>query len=120
MALDTANNLVIIGYRHPSVLVTYDAKTGKEISRADLVSDTDDVFYYETKQEVLASGGGGSINIYKKDNNAFKQIANIPTRSGARTSLLIPSLNTYILAERANGGKAAAIVIYKTDVQINK
>lgn len=78
-----------------------------------LVNDVDDVFYYQTKQEVLASGGGGPISIYKENNNIFKQIANIPTRSGARTSLLIPSLNTYILAEGANGGKDAAIAVYK-------
>jgi len=113
MTLDTANNQVMIGYRRPALLVAYDSKTGKEVSRTDLVSDVDDVFYYAPKQLVLASGGGGSISIYKKDNNGFKQIANIATRSGARTSLLIQSLNTYILAERANGGKAAAIAVYK-------
>lgn len=57
---------------------------------------------------------GGSINIFKKDNsNTYKKVANIPTRSGARTSLLIPTLQTYILAERANGVKSGALVVYK-------
>lgn len=115
MALDTTDNHVMIGYRHPSVLVIYDVKTGKKVGRTDLVSDADDIFYYEANQQVLASGGGGSINIYKKDNNGFKQVANIPTRYGARTSLLIPYWGTYVLAERANGGRSAAIAVYKTD-----
>ncbi len=120
MALDTADNHVIIAYRHPAILVAYDNKTGKEITRTDLVSDADDVFYYEMKQQVFASGGGGSINIFKKDNgNTYKKVANIPARSGARTSLLIPSLQTFILAERANGSKGAAIAVYKI-VDTNK
>jgi len=113
MTLDIANNHVIIGYRHPSVLVTYDNKTGKEINRTDLVSDVDDVFYYEAGKEVYASGGGGAINIFKKDNGSLKKISNISTRSGARTSLLIPSLQLFILAERANSGKGAALAVYK-------
>jgi len=120
MALDTADNHVIIAYRHPGVLVTYDNKTGKEITRTDVVSDADDVFYHVIKQQVYASGGGGSINIFKKDNdNTYKKVANIPARSGARTSLLIPSLQTFILAERANGSKGAAIAVYKI-VDTNK
>jgi hypothetical protein len=114
MTLDTASNQVIIGFRHPAVLVTYDVNTGKEINRIDLVSDVDDVFYDQSKRIVYASGGGGSINIFRKNtNNIMEQVANIPTRSGARTSLLVPSLKTYILAERATAGKPAAIVVYK-------
>jgi DNA-binding beta-propeller fold protein YncE len=114
MTLDTANNLVFVGYRRPAVLVGYDAITGKEQVRAELVSDVDDIFYYQSTKEVLASGGGGSINIFKTDNGKdFKQIANIPTRDGARTALLVPSLQSFILAERASGGKDAAIAVYK-------
>jgi YVTN family beta-propeller protein len=114
MTLDTANNGVIIGFRHPAMLVSYDAATGNEQSRTALVEDVDDVFLYDKKQEVFASGGEGFINIFKKENNAgFIKIANVPTRTGARTSLLIPALQTYIVAERAANGKAATLAVYK-------
>ncbi len=66
MTLDTASNHVIIGFRHPSLLVVYDSKTGKEITRNDLVNDVDDVFYDAATQQVLASGGAGYINIFHK------------------------------------------------------
>jgi DNA-binding beta-propeller fold protein YncE len=116
MALDTAGNTVIIGYRRPAMLVCYDALTGKEKSRTDLISDVDDLFYYPAKQEIIASGGGGAVNVFKKENDgSYKKIANIPTRSGARTSLLIPSLQTLILAERASGSKTAALAVYKIE-----
>jgi hypothetical protein len=114
MTLDTASNSVFIGFRRPAVLVCYNALTGQEKGRNELVGDVDDVFYYPAKQEVFATGGSGSINIFKKENDSIcKKIANIPTREGARTSLLVPSLQTLILAERNSGGKPAALAVYK-------
>ena len=91
-------------------------KDGKEITRTGIISDVDDIFYYGAKREVFVSGGGGAINILRNDTiSSFKTIASIPTRSGARTSLLIPSLQMYILAEREGGGHPAAIAVYKIE-----
>lgn len=113
MTLDTAPNLVFVGFRHPAVLVSFDSNTGKPVSKNDLVDDVDDIFYYSDKQEVIASGGGGSINIFKRENKAtYKKMADIHTRDGARTFLLVSSLRTFILAERASGGKDAAIAVF--------
>lgn len=114
MTLDTADNLVIVGFRHPAALVLFDSKTGNQISRTDLVGDVDDVFYNADKRQVMASGGDGYINIFEKEaENKFRLVSNIATRQGARTSLLIPSLHYFILAARAAGGKAASIIVYK-------
>lgn len=97
MALDTANNLLLIGYRHPALLVSYDSRSGKQVTINELTGDVDDIFYKEDKQEIMASGGEGSINIFKRANGTtFKKVADIPTREGARTSLLIPSLQIFI------------------------
>ncbi len=113
MELDTANNLVFVGYRHPAVIVCYDNQSGKEINKTEDAGDADDIFYYADKQEIIVSGGDGYINIFKKgSDNSFKMISNVSTRNGARTSLLVPSLGYYKLAERAEGGKNAAIVVY--------
>jgi DNA-binding beta-propeller fold protein YncE len=113
MTLDTANDLVFVGFRHPALLVSYNSKTGKQVSTNELVGDVDDIFY-DTAQRIIASGGDGYINIFERENTtSYKKIADIPGRSGARTSLLIPSLQTFIVAERANGGKKAALAIYK-------
>ena len=53
------------------------------------------------------------IKIFRQQQNNYKQVSNIPTRSGARTSLLIPQLRVFLLAERAAGSKNAELVIYK-------
>jgi WD40 repeat protein len=113
MTLDTANNRVFVGYRRPALLVGYDSQTGKEISSHELVGDVDDIFYYADKKEIIASGGDGYINIFRTERGSgIKQVANIPTRDGARTALLIPTLHTFILAQRASDGKQAAIAVY--------
>jgi len=114
MALDTSKNLVIVGYRHPSLLVSYDGNNGNQVSTNELTGDIDDIFYHADKQEIIASGGDGSINIFKRENEtAFKKIADIPTRKGARTCLLIPSLQYFVLAQRADSKKPAIIAVYK-------
>ena len=116
MTLDTSSNLVFVGYRHPAMLVSYNAVTGNEQSSVALVGDVDDVFFYQKEQVFFASGGDGYINVFKKENNAgFTKIADIRTRAGARTSLLIPSLQMLMVAERATGGKEAVIAVYKID-----
>ena len=114
MALDSTGNRVFVGFRQPAILVSYDAVTGKEQSRTTLVGDADDVFFYEKAQEIFASGGDGFINVFKKENDTgFIKMADISTRSGARTSLLIPALQTFIVAERAANNKAATLAVYK-------
>jgi WD40 repeat protein len=114
MTLDTADNLVLVGFRHPATLVAFDSKTGKQVSQCNLVGDVDDVFYNAGKKQVIASGGDGYINIFQKTtDNKFQQVSNITTRQGARTSLLIPSLQYFILANRTEGGEAASITFYK-------
>jgi hypothetical protein len=114
MAIDMGFNRVMIGYRRPSVLVSYDASSGKELARSELVDDVDDVFYDPTSRTIFASGGGGAINIYKADSKiVFQKLANIPTRDGARTSLLVPDMKMLILAQRAAGQKEASIACYR-------
>src|SRR5438046_10740525 len=65
MTLDTSNNFVFVGYRHPAMLVSYDSRTGKQVTANELVGDADDIFYDAGKQEIIESGGVGVINIYK-------------------------------------------------------
>jgi DNA-binding beta-propeller fold protein YncE len=114
MAIDASNHIIFIGYRHPTKLVAIDENTGKTIAVADLPGDADDLYYDNQSKKVYASGGSGAINVYLFESSAFKQIASIATRAGARTSLLIPTLNTFILAERATGNEAAQLNVYNT------
>jgi len=114
MAIDESSHIIFIGYRHPAKLVAIDEGTGKTIALSDLVGDADDLYYDGRSKKVYASGGSGAINIYLFEKSTFKQIASVSTRSGARTSLLIPALNGFVLAERATGNEAAQLSVYNT------
>ena len=114
MAVDTVLHHLFIGYRHPSKLVVLDALTGKDISINSMTGDADDLYYDHVSSNVYVSGGDGAISIFQQQSsNGFKQVANISTSSGARTSLWVPELNLFILAARASSGEPAKLLIYK-------
>jgi DNA-binding beta-propeller fold protein YncE len=113
IAIDTIHHYLFIGYRHPAKLVVMDARSGKIVDRVDLVSDVDDLYFDEMDGKVYASGGEGFVSIYQWRDLNMKEIAKIATESGARTSLLIPSIRLFILAERAHGNTSAELKIYK-------
>ncbi len=113
IAIDAPNQTAFIGYRHPAKLVVLDTKTVKEISSYDMVSDVDDLYFDKERKRVYISGGAGYINIFQQDNTGkFSRITNMPTRNGARTSLLIPQLKLFVLAERAESGSPAQLLVY--------
>jgi hypothetical protein len=106
MAIDPIEHIIFIGYRHPAKLVALNAVSGKTIAVGDMVSDIDDLYFDERSKKLYASGGGGAINVFSFTSSKLTQTANIATRSGARTSLLISPLNILCLAERADSKPA--------------
>ena len=115
IAIDAKQHYAFIGYRHPGTMIVLDERTGKQISSNNMVSDVDDLYFDNEKKRIYISGGGGFINVFQQGGvNVFKQIANIPTRSGARTSLFIQRLKMFVLAERAESGNQAQLLIYNT------
>jgi len=112
MAIDEPTHIIFVGYRHPAKLVAIDGNTGKTIAATELIGDSDDLYYDSRSKKIYASGGNGAINIYLFDHSSFKKTASIETRSGARTSLLISALNTFIVAERAGGSEPAQLSVF--------
>lgn len=119
MALDSSAERLFIGYRHPGKLVVMNSKSGHRISVSDLTNDSDDLFFdEETKRIYVSCGGGynnlGYINIFQlEDGEKCKQIANIPTRNGARTSLLVLQLNLFLLTEPSVYSHDGELMVYK-------
>jgi DNA-binding beta-propeller fold protein YncE len=113
MAIDITQHHVFIGYRKPARLLVMDERNNKTISSLDIIGDTDDLYYDNHSNTVYISGGEGAINLFREEGTIYKQIANIPTRHGARTSLLIPQLRLFAVAARAAEGKSAALLVYQ-------
>jgi len=106
----------MIGYRIPATLKVLDSRSGKEIFSSGMVGDVDDFYWDESTKQILISGGSGSINIFKQTNaTIYKQVADIKTRDGARTSLWVPELRLFLIAARAADGKPATLLVYRMD-----
>ena len=115
MALDTRGHRLFIGYRMPARLLVLDSRSGKAIRELPIAGDADDMYFDPQSKRLYVSGGGGQIDVIQQVNaNTYRQIAQIPTRSGARTSLLVPGGSLFLLAERAAYGKPAQLLLYKT------
>ncbi len=120
MAMDSSGHTLFIGYRHPGKLVVMNATSGHKIRVNDLTNDSDDLFYDEVTKLIYVSCGGGYanlgyINIFQfQGGDKYKQIANIPTRNNARTSLLVSPMHLFLLAEPSDRNHEAQLLVYKT------
>lgn len=113
MALDQADNRILVVCRNPAVLLVIDAASGRIIQKLPTVGDSDDLFYDSTLRRIYVSGGEGAISIYQQEGaDRYSPIAQLTTTSGARTSLFVPSLNRLFLAVREHEGKTAAIEVF--------
>jgi len=114
MALDDKNNRLFVVCRKPARLIVMDNENGKILSVNECVADADDVYYDENNKRIYVSGGEGYINIFaEQEDGTFKEIGNIPTGFGARTSLFAQALKLLIVAARATTDEDAKLMIYK-------
>jgi hypothetical protein len=88
-------------------------ETGITIAQIEIDSDTDDVFYDSSSNQIYVSCGGGYIDVFKQMGpDKYEAISRIESRSGARTSLFVPELNQLMVAAPARSGSAAQLMIY--------
>lgn len=114
MALDDKHNRLFVVCRKPARLIVVDNTNGRIVSASECVGDADDVYYDDNNKRIYVSGGEGYINIFAdQEDGTFKEIGNIPTGTGARTSLFAPALRLFIVAARATTGQGAKLMIYK-------
>jgi YVTN family beta-propeller protein len=114
MALDEASHRLFVGCRRPAKVLVYDTTSGKEVGAADIVGDTDDLFYDAARKRLYISGGEGFLDVLQsQDANRFNRVARIPTAAGARTSLFVGEQSRLYLAVPHRGTQQAEIRVYE-------
>ena len=84
MALDEAGHRLFIGCRRPAKVLVYDTSNGKETGAADIVGDTDDLFYDGARKRLYVSGGEGFIDVFDaREPATLTRIARVATAAGA-------------------------------------
>ena len=114
MALDEADRRLFIGCRQPARVLVYDSANGTQVASADIVGDTDDLFYDAKRKRLYVSGGDGFIDVFQhEDADRLVRIARVPTAAGARTSLFVPDQDRLYLAVPHRGRQIAEIRVYE-------
>jgi DNA-binding beta-propeller fold protein YncE len=102
LAIDEAAHRLFIGCRKPPAIVVLDSESGKETTSVPIAEDIDDLFFDPNRHRLYASCGAGSIMVIRQGApDRYEVVAEIPTKKGARTSLLDPDFKTlYLVAPR--------------------
>jgi DNA-binding beta-propeller fold protein YncE len=113
MALDESGRAVIVAFRSPVRLATFNMLTGATIASTVTCGDSDDVFFDEKRRRIYVSCGEGSIDVIDRGPSWLSRAALITTSAGARTSLFVPELDRLYLAVPSSPESTAAIQIYR-------
>jgi DNA-binding beta-propeller fold protein YncE len=113
MALDAQRNRVLVAFRQPAALVSYDAASGAVQERVEICGDADDVFIDARRSYVYVACGQGVIDVLTKRGDRTTRVARIDTSQGARTALFSPDLDRLFLAVRASGAEGAAVWVFR-------
>lgn len=113
MALDETNHRLFIGCRQPAHLLVMNTASGEVISDLDISGDTDDLFFDAKRKLVYAICGAGFVDIVEQRDRACVLKERIPTRTGARTGLFIPSQDLLCVAVPKHGNETAEIRLFK-------
>ena len=101
MALNEANRRLFIVCRRPARLLALDTDSGRIVGAWPTVGDCDDLFYDPAMKRIYATGGEGRISVFQQSGpDRYNEIATIPTRKGARTSLFSPETHSLLVAAR--------------------
>ena len=114
MALDEADHRLFVVSRIPARLLVIDTGSGKIVQTLSAVGDCDDVFFDPKRKRIYASGGDGAISVFEQqDSDHYKELTQISTVKGARTSFFSPELGRLYLAARRQGSTPARIHVFE-------
>ena len=113
MAIDHVARRLLVVFRSPVRLVTMSTADGQVIGSTDTCGDADDVFVDQPRHRIYVSCGAGLVDVFEDRAGAYQRIGQIPTASGARTSLFVPEMDRLYVAVRAAGGEGPTIWVYR-------
>jgi YVTN family beta-propeller protein len=112
MAIDGETHRVLVAFRSPPTLMALSGQDGRILAKPEICGDADDVFVDSLRRRVYVSCGEGTVDVLEQDGAGYRRLAQVPTVSGARTSLFVPELDRLFVAARAGWSEPAAIWVF--------
>jgi YVTN family beta-propeller protein len=113
MAIDREMHRLYVVFRSPARLRVMSTADGSVLANLDTCGDADDVFVDPKRHQVYVSCGAGIIDVFEERAGSYQRIGQVPTASGARTSLFVAEMDRLFVAVRATGDEPAAIWVYR-------
>jgi len=113
MALESARKRVLVAFRQPATLVSFDADSGAVQERVEICGDADDVFIDARRGYIYVACGQGVMDVLSSRGDRTTRVARIETSPGARTAFFSPELERLFVAARAAGGEGAAVWVFR-------
>jgi YVTN family beta-propeller protein len=113
MAIDREAHRLFVVFRSPARLVVMSMADGSVVGSLDTCGDADDVFVDAKRHRVYVTCGAGMIDVFEDRGGSYQRIGQIPTVSGARTSLFVPEMDRLFVAVRSSSNEPAAIWVFR-------
>jgi DNA-binding beta-propeller fold protein YncE len=113
MAIDLAAQRILTVFRSPARLAAFATDSGQPVASGKCCGDADDVFIDPKRHRVYLSCGAGVVEVFAEEAGVYRRIAQIPTASGARTSLFVAEMDRLYVALRASAQGPAAIWVFR-------
>lgn len=113
IAFDGEGYRILVVFRSPPTLMALSSQDGRVLAKLDTCGDADDVFVDAKRHRVYVSCGEGMVDVLEQAEASYRRLAQVPTVSGARTSLFVSELDRLFVAARARSGEPAAIWVFR-------
>jgi hypothetical protein len=113
LALDANAQRILVAFRKPAKLVSYDIRSGSIVSEAEICGDADDVFLQAPSGHIYITCGAGKIDVLREDGSGLEALGRLQTVSGARTGLLVPQLQDLFLGVRRRWNRPPSVRVYR-------
>lgn len=113
MAIEPEAHRLFVAFRSPARLVVMSSADGNITGSFDTCGDADDVFVDAKRHRVYVTCGAGVVDVFAERDGGYQRVGQVPTLSGARTSLFVPESDRLYVAVRTSGNQAAAIWVFR-------
>jgi len=112
MAYDEPHHRLLIVCRKPGTLLVMDSENGKVVAQLPAAERSDDIAFDGENGRIYVPGGEGFTSVFQqKSADQYELVANVKTEPGAKTCLLVPSLDRFYVAVSPGETKAPAKVL---------
>lgn len=117
MAYDQVSHRIFIVCRKPPTLVVLDSTSGKLVASLPVAARSDDIAYDAAGGRIYIPGGDGHVTVVQQSSpDKYSLVANVPSATGGKTSLLSPELKRFYVAVSPGESKSMAkLLTFETE-----